>query len=238
MTAITITPFEGATFRGIEHIQDWRRRGEEKAIAALREAAAAHGEDLADVITPAERAYHLDWNRYERHREIDASNLRFGMVFPGVVIPLVFVGIAAAGMASGDIATTSELVGYLSASALFAAMIVGGPLKRYVAARALGFAKSFTERNTLFPNHAWSLSEDALYVTENRDPKSKQAAIAVRRIAWSELQHATWRKSGDILFVDVADRNGDYYMMPEPKGSSVRGAAHFCELINRRIAEA
>jgi hypothetical protein len=239
MTTVAMTPFKGATRKGVEQIQAAIKEGAAKSKAAIDEAVKSAGETIIEIVHPSEIAFQTDWEAISDLRERWRKSDKEDVVTHGVA--LVFA-----------IALTSflSLVGYhdetienpfvfglIAAIVIFGIVTIGGYkyaklVANYLVERSRGHTTHFLRHNGLRIHQAWAISEKALYVTNRHD---KNETLTVTRIEFTNIQACAFRKLEGYAGTAVFDKEGNSFYIMSPTNERITSASRLAELVTTKI---
>ncbi|MCS4088993.1 hypothetical protein [Rhizobium sp. BK176] len=239
MTTIALIPFNGATRKGIEHIQAFINEGASKARAAIDVAVKENGETIVDIVHPAESGFQTDWELETERRKRWISSEK------GDVKTLGFFLAIATGLASFlscigfQDKTTSDpfALGILFATLALGIAVIGGYHYAKFAAdffkeRARGYTGYFTKRNGRRIHQAWAMTADAVYIS-NRDDEAD--TLTVTRVAYRDIQACAHRKEDGYVGASLFDKEGNPFYILSPASERIANATRLVELVNAKI---
>jgi hypothetical protein len=239
MTTIALTPFNGATRKGVEHIQAFIKEGASKARAAIDAAVKEHGETIVDIVHPAESGFQAHWEIAAEQRKYWRKSDKGDAKWAGAI--LVFgTGLASAFSYAGfhDKTTTDPFgLGLTLAVLAFGVATIGGYhyaklLAKFLKDRSRGYTDRFIEWNRSRVHHAWAMTEDAVYITK-RDTKID--TLTVIRIAYGDIQACVHRKEDGYVGASLADKEGNTFYILSPASDRIPNAIRLAGCINAKI---
>jgi hypothetical protein len=242
MTSYAMTPYNGATRKGVEHIQATLREASAKSRVALEASITENDEVLDDAFHPSERALQASWEKnIDRHkRELrDDRDDRDEILFGGAAtigIPSL-VGFLSLVAFSDKTLSNPSFWGFAFAAlgaAFFCAFSIHYTkfLVKYLRERSLGFTTRFVYWNRLRMSMAWAITDKAVYVV-NRDNNSE--TLTVCRIAFDDVQACAFRDMEGTPFVDLYNKAGKAFTLLDPTGERTAGAAKLASLISFKM---
>lgn len=239
MTTIALTPFKGATRKGVEHIQSVIKEGASKARAAIDEVVKENGETIIDIVHPAEGGFQADWEIGADRRKRWSDSDKFEVRMSGVALVLV-TGLTAFLSCAGfqDKTTTDPFaLGMTLAALSLGVAVIGGYkygkfLAGFLADRARGYTRDFTKWNSLRTHQAWAMTAEAIYVTKRAE---KSDTLTVTRIAYGDIQACAHRKEDGYVGASLFDKEGNPFYILSPASERIPNATRLAELINAKI---
>ncbi|MBO9127934.1 MULTISPECIES: hypothetical protein [unclassified Rhizobium] len=210
--------YQGATNRGVAHIQQWIRSSREGVAHTLRNAAKEFDEDLSDIMTCSNTAYEKQWEHFSALRATGVCVQRDEIVYSSALIGLiVIVFVFVYGIFPDEYRGYASGVAWCVLTCVATSGIVAwaGIAWRYLASRELGYADLFTANNMLSAK-AWGFNEDAIYVLKRAD----QSEVArVTRIGMTRIR--TFEEDESVLGrrLRLIEIDGTCHDMYDPIGS-------------------
>lgn len=239
MTTVALTPFNGATRKGVEHIQTTIREGAAKSRMALEEAVKAVGETIVEIVHPSEAGFQADWEKNSDFRKRWRESDRTEVIAAGVGLVVATGALACLSAAGFHDKTVPDpfALGLTFAIVAFGLATLGGYkyarfLAKYLGDRTRGHTSRFTEWNRFCVHQAWAMTDEALYVA-NRDKKSD--TLTVTRLAYADIQACAHRKQDGYVHASVYDKEGSYFYIFSPSNERITSASRLAELVNARI---
>lgn len=239
MTTVALTPFNGATRKGVEHIQTTIKEAAGKSRAVIEEVVKANGETIAEIVHPSESGFQADWETNSDRRERWRKSDREDVIGAGVGLAAatgLFTVLSAVGF--HDTTTPDPFaLGLAFAIGALGVATVGGYkyakfVARYLGERSRGHTTRFTEWNRFRIHQTWAMTDEALYVA-NRDEKSD--TLTVTRLAYADIQACAFRKQDGYVGTSVYDKEGNCFYIIYPSSERITSASRLAELVNARI---
>jgi hypothetical protein len=233
MTVIPKEQFKGTTRKGIEDIRNALADVEKSTSSAIQVALEEHGETVVEFFHRSERAAEIDWVNFKKYREqsrrsvIEAPFIVVGLMALVGVISTLFVTYAdILGIPEADAPPPSFILG--CAALALAYPFVSG-LKELIREARLGYTTYFKAAMRYRLNSAWAISNEAVYTA--RISRSDDEFIEVTRIPFYEIQACAYANYEGLQTTHLYAKNGDNFVISEPVGTSLSGAANLANHI-------
>jgi hypothetical protein len=239
MTTIALTPFNGATRKGVEQIQAFIKEGASKARAAIDEAVKENGETIVDIVHPAESGFLADWEIGAERRKRWTDSEKVDVRMCGFVLVAVTGGAALLSCVGfhDKTATDPFALGITFAALAFGIATIGGYkygkfFAKFLGERARGYTGHFTEWNRFRTHQAWAMTAEAVYITKRDE---KRDTLTVTRIAYCDIQACTHRKEDGYVGAGLVDKEGNPFYILSPASDRIANATRLAEFINEKI---
>ncbi|MDW9481203.1 hypothetical protein GOB57_21395 [Sinorhizobium meliloti] len=236
MTTVALSPYNGATRKGVEQIQTTLRDAVAKSRAALEAAIKDNEETATDVFHPSERAFQTDWEKQTERRKRSRTNSVLHVKLGTALYSVITLGLSTASYTAFNDKGSAVTVGgglFFALLALAAGVVGAVPyvrtVRKHLRARSLGYIEHFTHWNTLRMHMAWAVSEKAVYAVI-RDHGSE--TLTVNRIPFDAVQACAFREFEGTAFADIYSKAGNFFTIIDPTSDKVSGAKNLVDLIN------
>lgn len=233
MTTIVRVPFKGASREGVDQIKAAISESALRARSSIEIAIREHGENVSEVILPSERAYEIEWAKWEAHRDRLISNSRFNPIASAVVTAIIASVLSLPFMATRSLNLDGPFL--IFSIGIVATLCIGTVITiwnwiAHAREKRKGFTTWFIELMPLQVNGAWALSDEALYVFQQDDADTPEM-IDIVRIPFEDIQACVHGEGGGSKFSRVYDKEGDSFTILDPRGDSVNGAATLAQYV-------
>lgn len=234
MTTIVRVPFKGASREGVDEIKAAISESALRARSSIEIAIREHGENVADVILPSERAYEIEWAKWEAHRDRLISNSKGNPIASALVTAMIAAALCLPFMASRSLNLDGPFLIFFIG--IVATLCIGTVITvcnwiGHAREKRKGFTTWFIELMPLQVNGAWSFSDEALYVFQ-QDAADTPEMIDIVRIPFEDIQACVHGEDGGSKFSRVYDKEGDSFTIIDPRGDSVSGAVNVAQYVS------